>query len=185
MTGKGRVQAIPGLVLVNHQRRHVVRTRAVLAFAQVLRRRLRLGQRSFNICLVDDDAIRRLNLRYRGKNKATDVLSFQWNESGFKRAKRTVRRRGSADQVGTRNFIGEIVISVPAALRNAGEEGHSTLNEIRWLVIHGVLHLLGYDHESDSGAMTRLELALREDLGVAGGLMRKRRPGRCIAKRKD
>ncbi len=48
-------------------------------------------------------------------------------------------------------------------------EGHSTLNEIRWLILHGVLHLLGYDHERDSGEMVALELALREQLGVAGG----------------
>jgi probable rRNA maturation factor len=62
-----------------------------------------------------------------------------------------------------------VVISVQTARRNASEEGHSTLNEIRWLVLHGVLHLLGYDHERDTGEMTTLELALREQLGVAGG----------------
>jgi len=65
-------------------------------------------------------------------------------------------------------FLGDIVISVDAARRNAREEGHSTLNEIRWLILHGLLHLLGHDHERDQGEMTRLELALRSRLGISG-----------------
>jgi probable rRNA maturation factor len=65
-----------------------------------------------------------------------------------------------------KNFLGDIVISVDMAKRNAREEGHSTLNEIRWLILHGFLHLLGYDHESDEGQMTKLELALRRRLGI-------------------
>jgi len=70
---------------------------------------------------------------------------------------------------GITNFLGDVVISVETARRNARAEKHSTLNEIRWLVLHGVLHLLGYDHEHDIGEMIALELALREQLGVAGG----------------
>ncbi len=65
------------------------------------------------------------------------------------------------------NFLGDAVISVETARRNAAAEGHSTLNEIRWLMLHGVVHLLGYDHERDKGEMIALELA--EQLGVAGG----------------
>jgi probable rRNA maturation factor len=67
-----------------------------------------------------------------------------------------------------RNHLGDIVISVETAKRNAHLEGHSTLNEIRWLILHGLLHLLGYDHESDRGEMNRLELALRTRLGISG-----------------
>jgi rRNA maturation RNase YbeY len=67
-----------------------------------------------------------------------------------------------------KNFLGDIVISVDTAKRNAGKEGHSTLNEIRWLILHGVLHLLGYNHEKDHGEMTRLELSLRKRLRIAG-----------------
>jgi probable rRNA maturation factor len=67
-----------------------------------------------------------------------------------------------------KNFLGDIVISVDAAKRNARKEGHSTVNEVRWLILHGLLHLLGYNHESDQGEMTKLELALRSRLGIAG-----------------
>ena len=156
-------------MLVNLQKRYVVRTASLSAFARNLQRRLRLGYRKFNICFVDDNAIRHLNLTYRGKDKATDVLSFPWTETEGTlrtgpRAPSRQRERG-----GITNFLGDVVISVQTARRNASEEGHSTLNEIRWLVLHGVLHLLGYDHERDTGEMTTLELALREQLGVAGG----------------
>ena len=65
-------------------------------------------------------------------------------------------------------FLGDVVISVETARRNARREGHSTANEIRWLILHGVLHLLGYDHETDRGEMTALEISLRARLGIAG-----------------
>ena len=65
-------------------------------------------------------------------------------------------------------FLGDIVISAGAARRNARAERQSTANEIRRLVLHGVLHLLGYDHEKDRGEMTTLELSLREHFGIAG-----------------
>lgn len=185
MTGQGHAPATRGLVLVNLQKRHVVRTRAVLSFACALRRRLRLGKRKFNICLVDDNAIRRLNLAYRGKDKATDVLSFGWNDSEPAPVSQKARHQGYRGPLGITNFMGEVVISVPTASVNAAGEGHSTLNEIRWLIIHGVLHLLGYDHENDSGEMIDLELTLREELGVAGALPRKQRLGMNMPKGKD
>jgi probable rRNA maturation factor len=155
-------------VLVNLQKRYVVRTASLAGFARGLKRRLRLGKREFNICLVDDDAIRRLNSAYRGKNKATDVLSFPWNETDgpHRPGPRPASRRGEIDEFG--NFLGDVVISVETARRSAAAEGHATLNEIRWLILHGVLHLLGYDHSRDSGEMTALELTLRDQLGVAG-----------------
>jgi len=66
-----------------------------------------------------------------------------------------------------RGFLGDIVISAETARANARREGHSTENEIRWLILHGLLHLLGYDHATDQGEMTALELSLRERLGIA------------------
>jgi probable rRNA maturation factor len=126
--------------------------------------------------LVDDREIKRLNLLYRGKDRATDVLSFPWNaqpRQGSTRPRSKPARPGHANRSAQervalefKNFLGDIVISVDTAKRNARQEGHSTLNEIRWLILHGLLHLLGYNHECDQGEMTRLELALRSRLSI-------------------
>jgi len=160
-------------VLVNLQKRYAVRAATLSAFVRQVKRRLRLGETEFNICFVEDAAIRRLNLAYRGKDKATDVLSFPWNETDGP----PLRKSGSAfrrgERAGLKNFLGEVVISVETARRNAGAEGHSTQNEIRWLILHGVLHLLGYDHEQDNGQMAELELGLREELCFRGKLTKK------------
>ena len=171
MTGK-RSSSVRGVAFVNLQKRYVVRTASLLIFVRGLKQQLGLGKREFNVCFVDDRAIRQLNLAYRGKNKATDVLSFPWHE--------TERTRGSGTSPsgklgGFTNFLGDIVISVETARRNAEIENHTTLNEIRWLVLHGLLHLLGYDHEKDTGQMIALELDVREKLGVAGALLLDRR----------
>jgi len=157
-------------VLVNLQKRHVVRSAPLRAFVRNLKRRLRLGSREFNICLVDNKVIRRLNFAYRAKDKATDVLSFPWYDTAepHRQELRLPSRRREWGEA--TNFLGEAVISVEMARRNARAERHSTLNEIRWLILHGVLHLLGYDHERDSGEMVALELSLREQLGIAGRL---------------
>ena len=156
-------------MLINLQERYVLRCAGLEPFVRNLKRRLHLANRELNICFVDDGEIRRLNSLYRGKDKATDVLSFAWNDGGGRpghEARRNLPRRAWGEKA---NFLGEVVISVETARRNAAAEGHSTLNEIRWLILHGVLHLLGYDHERDQGEMTALELALREKLGVANG----------------
>jgi len=156
-------------VLVNLQKRYVVRRALLEPFVDEVKRRLRLAGREFNICFVDDDGIRRLNAAYRGKDEPTDVLSFAWNDAtgGAASSRRAPSpRRAWGERC---SFLGELVISVETARRNAGAEGHSTLNENRWLILHGVLHLLGYDHARDRGEMTNLELALREQMGVASG----------------
>jgi probable rRNA maturation factor len=170
MRERNRIPGVRGVEVVNLQPRCAVHTAAVLRFARELRRRLRLGKRAFNICFVDDNAMRRLNLTYRRRDKATDVLSFPWNKEEGQNPRRPL---SLAKQVGLTNFLGDVVISVESARRNAEAEGHSTLKEIRWLVLHGVLHLLGYDHSRDQGEMTALELALREQLSVAGSFGRK------------
>lgn len=97
---------------------------------------------SFTVRFTGDPEIRRLNREYRGKDAATDVLSFP-GES-------TVEGR----------HLGDVVISVPAARRQAREAGHATEREIRCLVLHGLLHCMGYDHETDDGTMARLERRL-------------------------
>ncbi|HMD85884.1 MAG TPA: rRNA maturation RNase YbeY [Terriglobia bacterium] len=184
MRGKNLVWGVRGVVLVNLQKRYGVRTVSLAAFVRSLKRQMRLGSREFNICFVDDHAIRQLNSAYRGRDKATDVLSFPWNEAAGGQwpqpsgtAVPALRTSGTPVPPGLpgriTNFLGDVVISVETARRNARAEGHSTLNEICWLALHGVLHLLGYDHMRDSGEMIELELALREQLGVAGGRKRK------------
>src|ERR1017187_7352230 len=82
MSGSNRGSGVRGVVFVNLQKRYVVRTASLLVFVRGLKRRLRLDKQEFNVCFVDDSAIRHLNRAYRGKDKATDVLSFPWREAG-------------------------------------------------------------------------------------------------------
>jgi probable rRNA maturation factor len=105
------------------------------------------------VLLTSDGGIRRLNRRFRGKNKATDVLSF------------------AADGIGAEAIAGDVAISVPTALRQAIEQGHSLSTEIKVLILHGLLHLAGYDHEADGGKMARRERRLRAELGLPRGLI--------------
>ncbi len=155
-------------VVLNQQSRYALDLTALRRYVAQARRGLRLGRRNFNVCLTDDQEIRRLNTAYRGKADPTDVLSFPWTAPGRNGADAAERREFG-------DFLGDVVISVDTARRNAGREGHSTINEIRWLILHGVLHLLGYDHERDNGEMARLELSLRERLGISGSRIRRGR----------
>jgi len=91
--------------------------------------------------------MRRLNRRYRGKDRTTDVLSFPPAE-------------------GAGGFLGDLVISVPEARRQAKRSGQAVEAVIRKLLLHGLLHLLGYDHETDRGEMDALEGKLRGRLAV-------------------
>jgi len=165
-------------LILNLQDKYIVNTSRLSEYVGELRRALGLGKRDCNVCLVNDREIRRLNALFRGKERATDVLSFPWEGRQRLARSRTKRGRTRRRQTGGgpdaraklefRNHLGDIVISLETAKRNARQEGHSTLNEIRWLILHGLLHLLGYDHESDQGEMIRLELALRTRLGISG-----------------
>jgi probable rRNA maturation factor len=165
-------------VILNQQDKHIVNVSRLSKYLGELRRTLGLGRRDCNVCLVTDREIRRLNALYRGKERATDVLSFPWDaprrQTDLRTKRGRPRRRPARRSPDARresefkNHLGDIVISVETASRNARQEGHSTLNEIRWLILHGLLHLLGYDHESDRGEMVRLELALRARLGISG-----------------
>ena len=109
------------------------------------------------VLLTTDAAIRRLNRQFRGKNKATDVLSFP-SEGPFP---------GSPAE----EIAGDIAISVTTALGQAADHGHSLSTEIKVLILHGLLHLAGYDHEADSGQMARRERLLRARLGLPKGLI--------------
>lgn len=159
----------------NDQRQIRLSVAAARDFTRRLRRALRLGKRDFNVCFVSDARIEQMNRAYRGQAKPTDVLSFPW-ESWRKGAARprpagNGRRppKDALDRVQKRefaNFLGDIVISVEMARRNARLAGHSSQREIRGLILHGVLHLLGYDHKRDHGEMAARESRLRACLGV-------------------
>jgi probable rRNA maturation factor len=111
------------------------------------------------VLLTTDAAIRKLNRQFRGKDKPTDVLSFP-AEGSF-----------PANGIGAEKIAGDLAISVPTALRQAVEQSHSLSTEIKVLILHGLLHLAGYDHESDSGKMSRRERLLRAKLGLPQGLI--------------
>jgi len=111
-----------------------------------------------SVLLTTDAAQRGFNRRFRGKNKPTDVLSFPADPN-------LVETRGAE------NFAGDLSISVPTACLQAAQQGHSLAVEIKVLMLHGVLHLAGYDHETDSGQMARRERTLRARLGLPGGLI--------------
>jgi probable rRNA maturation factor len=105
------------------------------------------------VAFVRDATIRGLNRKYRGKDSATDVLSFPLTD-----------QQSDDSRAGENESLGDVVISTDTALTQAREAGHSIEREMSELVIHGVLHLCGYDHEADNGEMNRLELSLRRKL---------------------
>ena len=142
--------------VVNRQRlcaldREQVAQTAAAALAAIGRR-----DASLTVAFVRDRAIRRLNRTYRGKDRATDVLSFPTADEQDE-----AFVHPSPDSA---DHLGDIIISTDAARRQADEAGHSFEREVSELVIHGALHLCGYDHETDNGEMNRLELRLRRKL---------------------
>jgi probable rRNA maturation factor len=108
-----------------------------------------------SVAIVSDARVRALNRQYRGVDSATDVLSFPANP----------------DPRATSPCLGDIVIARGVARRQARTAGHSELTEWRVLALHGLLHLLGYDHERDAGRMRRVENRLRRRGGLPGGLI--------------
>jgi probable rRNA maturation factor len=131
------------VVVLNRQRRRRIdaaRLRKVLRSAG---RDLGVGG-EVAVVLAGDHLLRRLNRQFRGKDRPTDVLSFP----------------GEGGEEG----LGDVVISVPTAERNARRQGHRLPRELDILALHGFLHVLGYDHETDDGAMDRLEGRLRRTL---------------------
>lgn len=109
---------------------------------------------SVTIALVPDQRIRALNKQFRRKDRPTDVLSFPAEEPGR---------------------LGDIVIGLGVARAQAEEAGHSLGAELRVLALHGLLHLLGYDHERDAGRMARVEARLRARGGLSSGLIERHR----------
>jgi len=118
------------ITILNRQRKHRVRIRAFERLLGDLARTYRLAESEVSLAFVGERAIRTLNRRFMKKDKPTDVLSFPLGEKG----------------PDGKYYLGDIVIAVPVAARQAREKGHGLDRELRLLAIHGFLHLLGYDH---------------------------------------
>ena len=144
-------------MILNRQDEVSVSMEGLSRFWKRVRRELMLGRRDATVCFVDDAEIARLNCEFRGKRKATDVLSFPFGAN----------RNGKANRAEARDYLGDIAISPAVARRNAKQLGRTVDEELRVLMLHGALHLLGYDHETDDGRMDRVETRLRKRLGLA------------------
>ncbi|MBI3282167.1 MAG: rRNA maturation RNase YbeY [Acidobacteria bacterium] len=130
-----------------------LRRRPIRAFVARLRQEV-AGGRSFCCLITDDRELERLNRAFRGKDCPTDVLSFPAAEGPS---------------------LGEIAVSAQRAAEQAREYGHSVSDEIHILLLHGLLHLLGMNHESDRGEMLRAERRLRRELRLPSGLIERAR----------
>ena len=131
--------------VVNRQRRLKLDTQAWSTFADKALEAIGKHESSATIAFVSDKRIRELNQQFRGIDKATDVLSFPAEEE-FN--------------------LGDVAVSVDTAAVQAKENGLTIEGEIAQLILHGLLHLCGYDHENDNGEMNRLELKLRRKLRI-------------------
>ncbi len=139
-------------MIVNRQRRVNVAVKPLEDFFERVRQELRFPQNAVTIQFISDAAMARLNQNFRRKRGPTDVLSFPAN--GGNRLRQTAP------------YIGDIAISPQTARRNARRFSRTLPAEIRILILHGMLHLAGFDHETDRGEMDRMEKRLRRRLGV-------------------
>lgn len=136
------------VAVLNRQRRQRIDAARLRRVVKNAGRTLRASG-EVSVVLAGDGLLRRLNREYRGRDRPTDVLSFPGAGGG--------------------EGLGDVVISVPAAARNARRQGHSVPRELDILALHGFLHVLGHDHETDDGTMDRLEQRLRRGLGGGRG----------------
>ncbi len=138
--------------IVNLQRKVLIETDEIRAFTQSLVLNIKeANQMSFSVAFISNGRMKQLNEMFRGKEVTTDVLSFPYEADDFDSEK---------------NNLGDVVISAEQAQKQAAENALTLVNEIKQLILHGVLHLCGYDHETDSGEMNSRELELRDRLGI-------------------
>jgi len=138
--------------IVNRQRTRKINTRQWRHFGDAALKAMGADHREATIVFVSDRKIKELNRTYRGKHYATDVLSFPTNPAEF--------------EAEFKSNLGDVVVSVDRATAQAKKADHSFADEVKQLILHGLLHLCGYDHETDRGQMNRLELRFRRRLGI-------------------
>jgi probable rRNA maturation factor len=163
-------------MIVNRQRSVRVSIQTLNRFLSQLCEILKQADGAFTVCLVSEGEIARFNRVYRGKAGPTDVLSFRYQRSpkthatirrGYRKPAASSAKRVASAEDSAEAYLGDIAIAPAVARRNAGRFGRSFQGEMRILILHGVLHLMGYDHETDTGQMERRERALRRALGLA------------------
>ena len=138
--------------VINRQRKRPIDCERWQVFATQASRALAVAADGVTVAFVSDRAMCELNRMWRGKRATTDVLSFPAAQAEFEKAEGL--------------NLGDVVVSIEQAERQANEHGLSLENEIAQLILHGLLHLSGYDHKTDRGEMNRLELRLRKRLGI-------------------
>jgi len=143
-------------MILNRQREVRVARPALDLFLRRAKRELGLEKSDVTVCLVSDKAITGLNREFRKKMGPTDVLSFPGGE----------RSKASAGRKREAVYLGDIAIAPATARRYARKHGRPLAMELRVLILHGLLHLLGYDHETDHGEMDRIEQRLRKRFGL-------------------
>ncbi len=148
-------------MILNRQRKVRVARGPLDTFLRRVRKELELAGNDVTICLVSDAEMARMNEAFRKKKGPTDVLSFPAGKL-WRAAEKQRRARSSPAR-----YLGDVAIAPETARRYAKKNGRSLSSELRALILHGVLHLLGYDHETDHGQMSRLEKRLRRRLGLA------------------
>jgi probable rRNA maturation factor len=156
-------------MIVNLQRKIKLDTGTFAAFVDALGAGVaELENGDFAIAFVSDRRMKELNRFFRGKDSTTDVLSFPHEADEFVQSADFSQSGSDEVQAKALNekFLGDIVISAEQAARQAEENGLTLENEIKQLILHGLLHLCGYDHETDDGEMNRRELELRKKLVI-------------------
>ena len=151
-------------MILNRQRAVRVSRRPLETFLRRVLKQLGFGEASATICLVSDAEIARMNKTYRKKGGPTDVLSFAVDVGPAFRggpSRPAPRKRKKEGE-----FLGDVAIAPATARRYAKKNGRTLASELRALILHGVLHLMGYDHETDRGEMDRVEQKLRKRFGL-------------------
>jgi probable rRNA maturation factor len=153
-------------MIVNRQRRVPLALRPLSDFLERAERELGFPESGVTVRLISDSVMAQLNRRFRGKSGPTDVLSFPAKAIRSRRSLPRPARRGSGGNAAGTSYVGDIALSPETARRNARLYSRSLPEELRILVLHGLIHLAGFDHETDEGQMERLERRLRRRLGL-------------------
>ena len=151
-------------MILNRQRAVRVARRPLELFLARVKQAMGLGEADVTICFVSDMEIARMNEAFRKKKGPTDVLSFPAIQRRAPAAVSQRRKPGRIGKAKVDTSLGDIAISPATAHRNAKMLGRTLASELRILILHGMLHLLGYDHETDRGQMDRIEARLRRRL---------------------